>query len=108
MLALVCLENRAHIWWFVDTDSYRPGVVSSEKKSSRAGLTFEEGYEFNKPFVPRLTLPWFQNNGIFWVGCHMLRMRVELYAYRGISLGNIMRKYLGTYYDDTIERPVKV
>ena len=59
--------------------SERPDVVSFRKEGhSQGGLTFEEGYEFNESFVPRLTLPWFQNNGIFWVGCHMFGMRVEL------------------------------
>jgi hypothetical protein len=78
ILALVCLEKRAHIRWLVDADSYRSEVVSSERKGSQGGLTFEEGYEFNEPTVPRLALPWFQNNGIFWVGCHVFRMCVEL------------------------------
>lgn len=88
-LAIICLENCAHIRWFVDTDSYRPDVVSSERTSSQEGLTFEEGYEFDEPFVPRLALPWLQNNGVFWVGCHVFGVRVELYVHRRINLGNV-------------------
>jgi hypothetical protein len=76
--------------------------------SQEEGLTFEEGYEFNKPFVPRLALPWLQNNSVFWVGCHVFGVRVELYVRRGINLGNGMGKYLGTYNEDTIEWSVKV
>jgi hypothetical protein len=107
-LALVCLENRAYIRWFVDADSCRSDVVSSEWTNSQEDLTFEEGDEFNEPFVPRLALPWLQNNGVFWVGCHVFGMRVELYVRRGINLGNGMGKYLGTHNEDTIKRPVKV
>ena len=45
------------------------------------GLTFEEGYELDKPFIASFAFPRLHNDCVFRVSSHVFGVRVKLDAY---------------------------
>lgn len=80
VLALIRIQNRTDIRRFVYTNGYEL-LVSLEKGGGQVSLTFEEGYELDKPFIARFPFPRLHDNGILGVRRHVFRVRVKLYEY---------------------------
>jgi hypothetical protein len=58
IFSLVRLENCTDIRGFVNANGCQSPPSVEKSGNSSVELTFEEGYELNKPFVTRFTFPW--------------------------------------------------
>jgi len=105
VFALIRFENRADIRRFVYTNGCR-FPVSLEVEGGQGKLTFEEGYELDKPFIARLAFPRPHYNGVFRVRCHMFRVRVNLDEYDIMLV--VHSRSLFAYYDNAIEWPIEI